>query len=107
MVDRYEDDLKRSKDIVKELQDTFKQRSSAASSGQPTSRYDYKIKSKLASLKQEQIGLEKLAYLYGESDSTYNAISSGEKKKRTTAINKFMSESKTLQNEIAVALGHK
>ena len=60
---------------------------------------------KLESIKNEQTGLEKLEYLYKESDDVYNAISSTEKQKRIKAINAFVADAKETQLAVTQALG--
>ena len=75
MVDRYSEDIQRSKGILSELQSISNERAEAKNAGKSTARFDYKLKMKLESIKNEQTGLEKLVYLYKESDDTYNAIS--------------------------------
>jgi hypothetical protein len=79
MVDRYADDIKRSKGILDELESISKERAEAKAIGKSVARFDYKLKMKMESIKNEQTALEKLIYLYKESDDVYNAISSGEK----------------------------
>ena len=75
MVDRYAEDMQRSKGILDELQSISNERAEAKNVGKSTARFDYKLKMKLESIKNEQTGLEKLVYLYKESDDVYNAIS--------------------------------
>ena len=75
MVDRYAEDLQRSKGILDELQSISNERTEAKNIGKSTARFDYKLKMKIKSIKNEQSGLEKLVYLYKESDDVYNAIS--------------------------------
>ena len=75
MVDRYTEDIKRSKGILDELTSISAERADAKSNGKSTARFDYKLKMKLESIKTEQTGLEKLVYLYKESEDSYNAIS--------------------------------
>jgi len=75
MVDRYSEDIQRSKSILDELTSISNERAEAKNVGKSTARFDYKLKMKLESIKNEQTGLEKLVYLYKESDDVYNAIS--------------------------------
>ena len=53
MVDRYTEDIKRSKGILDELTSISAERADAKSNGKSTARFDYKLKMKLESIKTE------------------------------------------------------
>tara|TARA_B110000285_G_C14887877_1_gene497092 strand:- start:558 stop:719 length:162 start_codon:yes stop_codon:yes gene_type:complete len=53
MVDRYTEDIKRSKGILDELTSISTERAEAKNNGKSTARFDYKLKMKLESIKTE------------------------------------------------------
>ena len=54
--------------MLKEVQEIFGERQELAEQSKPTGKFDYKLKSKVESLKTDTTGLEKLNYLYVEND---------------------------------------
>lgn len=63
-MDRYKEDLDRTKDIQKKVQMFMQERQQAEAAGKSTSSIDYKLKAENAKLTKEIINLEKLIYEY-------------------------------------------
>ena len=53
MVDRYQEDIKRCNTILDEIKSISKERADAKGLGKSTARFDYKLKMKMESIKNE------------------------------------------------------
>ena len=82
-VDRYKEDLKRTKGIHSQLETFINDRKNIEAQGNSTSAIDHKLKAEYFKLTKEVTQLEKLVYEYENPNVTrHSAISGDQKNKR-------------------------
>ena len=104
MVDRYQEDTARVAEMLREINAIYKERQDLAEQKKPTGKFDYKLKSKIESVKKEINGLEKMQYLINNNDSKYEGLSSNEKSKRVKKLENMIEDFRTKSFEISAAL---